>query len=404
MNRKFNTVFLASERFYPNTSAGGLRTFNLKELFTKSGIDAYVFALSKTHTVSFSKHILFDTCKLSENEFVFFISSRFRFLFSGLIIGISLIRHLASIRKSIYSSSNKPILIVYSTNIVFCVFLNLLCSYRFKIIYDFVEYPQASAFPYGFCDPRYWSIVICKKLYYDRASSLILISKSLKNILPSGVHSYYIPPLFNVHIDEKSLEFKRNNISLKNLVYPGNPGNKEDVEAMLRLLINIKSIRCDFVMNFTGPSWKRIFNSSSELSILRNKLGNSIHIHDFLPYQELISLYKRCHYLFFVRHLTQATYFNFPSKLAELMSLGIVPLVNSRPSYACYLIDDINSFILPDPDPTSPFLKQSLYIMNKALDADTQNFSKLSRASVQMAQKSFSLNSYLKIAQNISTR
>lgn len=69
---------------------------------------------------------------------------------------------------------------------------------------------------------------------------------------------------------------------------------------------------------------KRIYVMGAEWEYLKS---HTI-IHDWLGHGELIALYQKMHFLVIARNVCQRTLANFPSKVPEVMSLGIVPVVS----------------------------------------------------------------------------
>lgn len=78
-----------------------------------------------------------------------------------------------------------------------------------------------------------------------------------------------------------------------------------------------------------------------------DKLKNSLIIHKWMKYEELIGLYQEMHFLLLARGVSQMTLANFPSKVPETMCFGIVPIVSEVGDYTkYYLKDGVNSIFI----------------------------------------------------------
>lgn len=82
------------------------------------------------------------------------------------------------------------------------------------------------------------------------------------------------------------------------------------------------------------------------LEVHWDKVKPTLIFHSWMQYDTLIDLYRECHYLFLARETNQMTLANFPSKVPETMSHGIVPVCSKVGEYTqYYLQDNVNSLV-----------------------------------------------------------
>lgn len=95
---------------------------------------------------------------------------------------------------------------------------------------------------------------------------------------------------------------------------------------------HITGVKRETVKGILGEDWLRV--------------ENTLIFHSWMKYEELIALYRRCHYLFLARDVNQMTLSNFPSKVPETMTHGIVPVCSDVGDYTkYYLTDSVDSLI-----------------------------------------------------------
>lgn len=145
-------------------------------------------------------------------------------------------------------------------------------------------------------------------------------------------------------------------------ILPANGMMKDALPEMLHglaLLTKEELSRLEF--HFTGVKEnqiKSILNSSEY-----EKIENVIILHDWMKYDNLISLYQNMHFLLLARDTNQMTLSNFPSKVPEVMTYGVVPVVSRVGDYTkYYLKDGINSVVFEgcDADSCSKAIRRAI--------------------------------------------
>ena len=118
-------------------------------------------------------------------------------------------------------------------------------------------------------------------------------------------------------------------------------------DALEEMLLGLADLTADELqkLNFhiTGVKQER---AKEILGSLWEKVSDTLIFHSWMQYDALIDLYRECHYLFLARETNQMTLANFPSKVPETMTYGIVPVCSYVGEYTkYYLQDNMNSLV-----------------------------------------------------------
>ncbi len=131
-----------------------------------------------------------------------------------------------------------------------------------------------------------------------------------------------------------------------------------------------------------------------------DKINPSLIIHKWMRYDELIKLYQKVHYLFLSRRTCQMTLANFPSKVPEAMTHGIVPVVSRVGDYTeYYLQDNIDSLVFDGYDKNVCYKAYC-----RALEMPFSEYLQLSRSARKCAEQRFDFRNWSdKISEKIES-
>ena len=126
------------------------------------------------------------------------------------------------------------------------------------------------------------------------------------------------------------------------IIYPANGLMKDALEPMLQAIVQLpKEIRNRIEFHITSASEEIVRKVVDD-----EMLGKTVFVHGWLEYDSLIELYQKAHFLFLARPKNQMTVANFPSKVPEAMTYGVIPIVSKVGDYTkYYLTDGVNSII-----------------------------------------------------------
>lgn len=243
-----------------------------------------------------------------------------------------------------YSFSENDLLIAYSTD----PFLNyelkkIAKEKKIKSAACIVEWFPATEFKNKYLDIDFWKFWINFHYIFLQHDFLFPISTYIENFYRKrGCKTLCLP----IMSDPNEFEFKKKNFeSKRKFIYPANRKIKDSVKIILdsfaqltdaeleRVELHICGIELDILNELLTPK-------------LRGKIGEIVIVHKWMDYEELIELYKEMHFLVLSRGINQMTLANFPSKVPEVMSYGVIPVVARVGDYTkYYLKDNYDSFI-----------------------------------------------------------
>lgn len=134
----------------------------------------------------------------------------------------------------------------------------------------------------------------------------------------------------------------------RRFIFPANGMMKDSMSNMLEGLARCpKEIREKIEFHVTNYSKEKVEKITQEFSReIRERLNQMLIIHNWLEYDELIELYKKMDFLLLAREENQMTLANFPSKVPETMTYGIIPVVSEVGDYTrIYLKNHENSLV-----------------------------------------------------------
>ena len=181
---------------------------------------------------------------------------------------------------------------------------------------------------------------IMNNSYIPKGDFILPISTFIRNFFSKyNVKQLVLPILADIEeyqYCEKSFEKK------KKFIFPGNGKVKDSLEEMIAA-ISFVLTEYNFDVEFHFCGLKKEYIDSL---INSDKVREKVIIHDWLKYDELIKLYMKMDYLLLARDNSQMCRANFPSKVPELMTYGVIPVASIVGDYTeYYLVDNVNSIL-----------------------------------------------------------
>lgn len=340
-------VYILAEREFPSGNAGGTRVRYLAKTLQRMGYEVIVFSLGenndKDYVVSVNGFIFdgiqYENYPLSKGIEKFFR----RYIFSGLAA-------IAKLRCFGKGRPSKDIVIVYTSNALYALPVLLYVRKKYAVWMDVVEWFQEEQFPNAKFNVKYWLYRFCFVVLYPATRQVIAISSLIESEFKRrGCKTILIPSLYDAHLGDGYPPPSASDTI--NLIYSGNPGTKENITSMFKGLIEVPvASRERFKFHFTGVTRREISKLLGSEFHLLDMLQGIVIFHAWMAYQDLLKLYAEMHFLYFVREPTVANLANFPTKLPELMTFGVVPLTTRIGDYGKYLIDGVNAIVINDCD------------------------------------------------------
>lgn len=192
-----------------------------------------------------------------------------------------------------------------------------------------------------------------------------------------GMTAYCFPPM--VDCDEYPMKPKRMD-KYKFII----PSQKDSLESMLRAFLSLPDIEnCGIELHLCGVNETTIHEMLSKTDW--DRLTRFAIIHSWLKYDELIELYQQMHFILVARHECQRTLANFPSKIPEAMTYGVVPIVSDVGDYTKYYLQDGYDSIFIQGDSRDDIRKSLV----KALSLDNKKYKEYMEHAQKTARTKF---------------
>lgn len=138
--------------------------------------------------------------------------------------------------------------------------------------------------------------------------------------------------------DTQEFPYEYNKSGKIKFIFSANGKMKDSLESMLRGISSLSKEKVKQIeFHLTGV----------KESTVREILGDNfdsmqdvIILHSWMEYKDLVELYNQAHFLFLAREKNHMTESNFPSKVPEAMTYGVIPIVSDVGDYTKYYLED----------------------------------------------------------------
>lgn len=252
----------------------------------------------------------------------------------------------------------------------------------------YVQYEnmKKNQFRHWLINPRCWNHILKTNLKYWFIPKAFPISESCEKIEKKyGCKTLRLP----IMADPYEYEYKEKTALPKiiKFIYPGAKltSFEDNLEGVLIAFDQLATQYDDRIeLHITGASKEKISHLYKEKLSLNN-VDKVLVIHDWIEYAELTELYQSMDYLVLLRHRNSITEANFPSKIPETLSYGIVPICTDVGDYTKnYLTDGLDSFILQGSDSI-----ELVSLIQKILNITEQQYIEMHRAARKTAIDKF---------------
>lgn len=242
-----------------------------------------------------------------------------------------------------------------------------------------VEHFAKEDYKYGAFDFNFWKEEKSLNYVIPKVDYVFSISTEIeKYLVKKKAHCMTIP----VMIDASQSRFvEKTKQKKRKFIYTGNGKMKDCIESAIlawkkltreeisQMEFHIRGVNEQFVTKLLGD---------------RSENYNII-IHDWMKYEELQELYTAMDFIMIPRQKSQMTMSNFPSKVPEALSYGIVPVVSDVGDYTKYYLQDgVNSIIFEGCE-----VQQCLRAIRKCLALDEATIRQMKKKARECAVKKF---------------
>lgn len=293
-------------------------------------------------------------------------------------------KYVLQILKSIDLKANDVVITSTSNNFLNRAITRWCKNKEIKTIACVLEWHESKFFKYKSFDFRYWQYLD----YFYKANlkfdAIIPISKKINNFYESkGLNTFLMPPLTNT----KDISYTKKRNLKKKFIFPANGKMKDDLNTMLKA---IKYYKYDNNLEFHFCGVKKIEIEKIIGENFLEEYNNLIVVHDWLDYNDLLELYKTMDFLLLIRRTSKQTLSNFPSKVPEVMTYGVIPVVSNVGDYTnYYLQDNYDSIFIEKND-----IDSCIEAIDNALKLSLQEQDKISKNAYNTAVEKFDIYSW----------
>lgn len=381
-------IYICADRRFPHGDAGGNRIEYMARCAQSRGVQPIVISMG-TDEEGNNGELLRDYQGIMYRN-VALKRGKLGFVQQYFYLGKQVGQILRTIEIEIGS-----VVVLYSSNPIFCTQVRKEIPDHCKVVYDVVEWFDASCYKYGRIDPRFWVFQWCFEGVYPKGDGIIAISKNIERHF-LGLNKKVIRFPICLDVDRFACVEHKTQYDRIRLIYPGNPQNKDDVRTMLKALLHLDKEDLNRIeFHFTAVKKETIKIILGEDAGVLSELRSNVVFHEWMTYDELLRLYGGMDALYMLRLDNLVTKSNFPSKVPELMSCGVTVIANDSGDFFEYLTDGIDAVKIETND-----IDGCVEALKRYLSMDEAKKRQMSEAAIRCAKEKFT---YLEYAQNLIT-
>lgn len=374
MNDLNSRIFIVSNANYPKGSANANYIHYLALALKQSGLEVHMIVSVNDE---YSDDVIdgkYDELnilpiKISSNRII----KHFQYEngFSKQII-----KHLknANITKNdyVYLSSSSSIMMHKSL-------LSLRKERKFKLITGVLEFFAKEDFSIKNQKRNYENYIKCHSDYKTQSDLIMPISTYIEKYFKIKKNKTFIVlPL------TESRENSTKRMDKYRFILPANGKMKDNLNTMIRSFLYLTDEELTKIeLHLCGVKKEKILQILSMQEY--EKLKYVLIIHRWMKYDELEDLYRQSHFLLLARDVCQMNVANFPSKVPEAMSYGVVPIVSNVGDYTqIYLKNIIDSFIVDGAE-----VKEFSCAIKKAINLTEEQYVQMSKNAEKNVAENF---------------
>ena len=350
------------------SSAAAKRILANSYMFSHNGYSVNIFSsyLRKpkdSYVTINSKILLFPVSEINPNNQLLKLISYFKFLkiFFNKLKKVDIKSTEAIILYGGYSVFIIPLLIWTKTK-------------KIKLVFDAVEWYTPKKKYHWFFKPYYWNTEICNRFLISKTKNVICISSRLENYFKVKAKTFKVPPLF---IDKAKLKSTKNDVLT--IAYAGSPGSKDLLHPVFEAIKILNKESVKIRLNIVG------MNSNEVIKYLdQDYIPNYIKTYGYVELSKAQEIVRASDFSFLIRKRIKINQYGFPTKAVESLSLGTPLICNITSDLGDYLIDGVNSIIIPE--------TKTINIVEgfrRSLDYSLEQYLKISESAINLANDKF---------------
>lgn len=294
----------------------------------------------------------------------------------------------------------KPaVIILYSGYAPYFIRLLPWCKrHGVPLIFDAVEWYQASNKFKGMFSPYYWNIALSMRKLSLKAKNIISISTYLHDYYKmNNCASIIIPPTLNT---EEYIPNLGTIYSGKlSIAYTGTPGHKDLFNNYLEAVLRMNASGVHIIFKVAGVSVDKILKYDAFRSRKITCLPLFIETMGVVSHSDAIDLVKKSDFSVLLRKINKVSKAGFPTKVVESMAVGTPVICNLTSDLYMYIRDGIEGIICAD------YKIQTLErALEKALKMTIQERHLMRQYARNRAEESFDYKNYTPVMKDFLTR
>lgn len=248
---------------------------------------------------------------------------------------------------NIFNINKSDYILSYASNYNTLIFFSKKVNGRHVFLIR-VEDMQPMQYKYGRYNLNYIFLQKAIRFACKRCAGTLAISKKIyEKDKKRGGQSMVLPILADPYEYEINIDKDKGNPI--ELIYPGLKVNRleDDVETIFKAIANLSiEYRNKLKLNITGMDENKIKSVMDKKTY--ELIKDNLVIHGFLDYRDLACLYQKMDFLVLPRKNNAITEANFPSKIPELMSYGVIPICTEVGDYTANYLSSETALIVCD--------------------------------------------------------
>ncbi len=235
---------------------------------------------------------------------------------------------------------------------------------------------------------------------YDRHFSVLLPQYDLIWPISTYIEDYFKKRGCNTFVlpilaDVEEYKLNRQLGEKISFVFPANGRMKDALHEVIKAFLLLSNEEQTIVeLHLCGVNKKTIESMIAPEDMRR--LSKLLTIHKWMKYTELVDLYNKTHYLILAREISQTTLANFPSKIPETLTYGVVPIASIVGDYTKYYLKDYENSILFFGASSNEIVEA----LRKGIHLDGNEYQRLSNNARKTAEQKFDYRVWIEKIEN----
>lgn len=265
--------------------------------------------------------------------------------------------------------------------------LRLRKKKRFKIVGTVLELFAREDFDGDQGESRYLAYKKILDNYITQYDLVLPISTLIQDYFrEKGCKTFLLP----IMADNGEYRIKEKRFDKCRMIIPAMGKMKDALSIMIMSYMALDQKERDRTeLHLCGIKKEQVAQILSEEEL--RMFSKSAVFHKWMKYDELVELYQSMNFLLLARDDCQMTRANFPSKVPEVMTYGVVPIVSDIGDYTRYYLEDnVNSLFFPNLD-----VETCAGVLRSAIDMDHEVYMSLSKAARKCVEERFDYRNWV---------